>query len=253
MQPPVARRSHTINDATCAEFCTFSNLGYTGSITSALHKHGYWCEIITCEDSRLFYAGNGQQEVICFLNDPVLAEIIKPKYYSIRYWRGVDVYGPFLTHYKLIRAALIARVRQSTENKGSKVERWITGHGQGGATAQLFGYDLATRKLQAEHLVTFGAPMVGRDAWVDCFNHHYRDKARRYAYCADPVPHQPAAEKGLQQTGNLKFIDESGRINDRPDQWRRLPGEEPPQGNLEEWPGHDISVYCENLNKRQEQ
>ena len=106
---------------------------------------GFWVDQICSTDSRATIATRDKLEIWAFAGDPIILELMKPQYYSVRYWRGVDVHGAFLTHYKLIRAILFQNVRERAQDGQDVRQRWVTGHGLGGATAQLFAFDMATR------------------------------------------------------------------------------------------------------------
>ena len=148
---------------------------------------------------------------------------MKPHYYSVRFWRGVDVYGAFLTHYKLIRAVLFQSVRERAQGlTGQDVRRrWVTGHGLGGATAQLFAFDMATRGQPVDHSVTFGQPRGGREAGTLAYNHHYRNFTRRYVNHRDPICELPETQKGFLHSVGEQYIDGKGELSKRNTWWFR--------------------------------
>jgi len=182
---------------------------------------GFWCDHIFSNDSRATIATRDKLEIWAFAGDPIILELMKPHYYSVKYWRGVDVYGAFLTHYKLIRSLLFHAVRDRAEDGQDARQRWLTGHGLGGATAQLFAFDMATRGITADHVVTFGQPRVGREGWTLAYNKHYRNLTRRYVNHRDPICEMPATRKGFQHSVGEQYIDAAGKLSKRNTWWFR--------------------------------
>lgn len=218
--PPAGDRA--INDAICASLCQLLNPADGNPSYEILNEMGLWAEFISCEEARVAYCRDGGLEVIVFAADPVLVELLKPRYSTLKYWRGVDVHGAFLAHYKLMRGALIGKVRQAAEITGQRIKaRWVTGHGLGGACAQLFSYDLSSRGMSADHVVTFGQPRVGREAWRDSYDHYYRNTTRRYINQLDPVPRSPARANGFRHTVGERYINADGKISSLNTWWHR--------------------------------
>jgi len=184
---------------------------------------GFWADQIFSGDSRATIATRDKLEIWAFAGDPIILELMKPHYYSIRYWRGVDVHGAFLAHYKLIRAILFQSVRERAQGlTGQDVrQRWVTGHGLGGATAQLFAFDMATRGEPVDHVVTFGQPRVGRECWTLAYNHHYRNLTRRYVNHRDPICELPETKKGFLHSVGEQYIDAGGDLSKRNAWWFR--------------------------------
>ena len=176
---------------------------------------------ICSSDSRATIATRDKLEIWAFAGDPIILELMKPQYYSVRFWRGVDVHGALLTHYKLIRALLFHSVMKRAQDGQDARQRWVTGHGLGGATAQLFAFDLATRGEPVDHIVTFGQPRVGRECWTLAYNHHYRNFTRRYVNHRDPICELPETKKGFLHSVGGQYIDAGGDLSKRNTWWFR--------------------------------
>lgn len=87
-------------------------------------------------------------------------------------WDGDDDYG---VHHGFAEAAyglyedVLRELRRSLAESQRPI--WVVGHSLGGAIAQLVATQLVRDGLVPEQIITFGAPQVGDDDWVD----HYAD------------------------------------------------------------------------------
>lgn len=64
---------------------------------------------------------------------------------------------------------------------------YITGHSMGGAIAILAAYDLSLNGLNVKEVVTFGAPKIGNDKFVENYNILLTNKTIQFQIVFDPI------------------------------------------------------------------
>ena len=88
--------------------------------------------------------------------------------------------------------------------KNVKISVYLTGHSLGGALAQLSGVRMANEGVfdgKDISLVTYGAPKVGNEEFVECFEKiQFRQKPVRIYLPADVVPKVPPSLMGYKHT-----------------------------------------------------
>ena len=91
--------------------------------------------------------------------------------------------------------------------KGTGLEAWFTGHSLGAALATL-----ATALVPRSHLVNFGSPRVGSDAFAQQFDGR---SVKRYVGCCDLVTRLPPAFLEYAHVAGMIYIDRHGKLNPR--------------------------------------
>lgn len=131
------------------------------------------------------------------------------------------VHRGFLGAYKAVQKDVLTAVESLRTN--SKQTIWITGHSLGGALAVLAAADFHQKGINFRGLYTFGQPMVGAPGFTKKLGNKVGKKHFRFVNNADVVPRVPPPHTfKYEHSGQMMFIEDSGRIVRNPGFWTKL-------------------------------
>lgn len=97
--------------------------------------------------------------------------------------------------------AQVTRALRQLVKENPKRKIYFVGHSLGGAMAEISAKSLADQYPKTAKriagVVTFGAPKIGNQAYVDSYNTQLKNKTIRVRNKYDPVPSMPPASKGM--------------------------------------------------------
>lgn len=110
---------------------------------------------------------------------------------------------------------LYSMVRNRLYSVGHRKPLYITGHSLGGAMAVICAMRFSEPCIKFAGLYTFGQPRVFKNGSAQKFGRVVKGKYFRYENNNDAVPHLPPWFLNYKHTGNLRYIDVSGRVHNR--------------------------------------
>ncbi len=123
--------------------------------------------------------------------------------FMFKSWQGESrVHGGFRTAWFAVRDAVSSAVAELEP----QLPLYVTGHSLGGALAVLATYDLPDDELAACY--TFGCPRVGD---ID-FNASRKTPTYQVINACDLVPRVPFSLQNFMHTGDIRYLDYSGRL-----------------------------------------
>ena len=122
--------------------------------------------------------------------------------------KNVQIEAGFYKAYNYVKSDIMNNLQKLTL-KYSTNNLFITGHSLGAAMATILAYDILTlsHNYSITHLITFGSPRVGNQAFVENFRLYSVDSYRITHYY-DIVPHVPEEMFGYLHISNEIWYDE---------------------------------------------
>ena len=114
------------------------------------------------------------------------------------------------------------RALHATNGRRPAQSLWFTGHSLGGALAMLAVSRFIEEDYPVDGLYTFGQPRTGDRNFARNFNLEFQQRAFRFVNNNDPVTRIPPRSWQYSHTGSLRYITESGAIEDDIGFWNRF-------------------------------
>lgn len=187
---------------TCA---ILSNLAYQDKLEFRNYKHKF---ITDSETDTQVHVLSSKYTVIVVFRGTESAQDAKQ---DLKSAKSDNVHVGFSQCLLSVRAELmIALYAAKFQNK--KV--YFTGHSLGGSLAILAA---AVLPVKPYRIITFGAPMVGNEAFKELYKYH--DITYRYENKLDPIPRLPSDKLGYIPVGSLCWISLRGKILHKKPWW----------------------------------
>ena len=100
----------------------------------------------------------------------------------------------------------------------------LTGHSLGGALAVLTAARFAStrRASELDAIFTFGQPRAGDHDFARRFDHEFKNRTFRYVNRYDLIARLPPRLLGYHHAGQLRYLDENGRLHENLSLWQQL-------------------------------
>lgn len=162
------------------------------------------------------------------------------------------VHRGFLHAFELVKDDAFNAI-QRLRDKSNPQSVWFTGHSLGAALAVVAFAHLLVDRQTVNGLYNFGQPRVGNDAFADEFQRRFHGQHFRFVNNNDSVTHVPPRAFGYSHTGELRYIDSSGEIQEDMGFWNRFLDRV--TGRMEDFlePGtdglkdHSMSLYVQHI------
>ena len=132
-----------------------------------------------------------------------------------------EVHRGFLHAFDLVQDDAFAAIEQ-WRGKDNPQSLWCTGHSLGAALAVVAVAKLLVDGQTVNGLYNFGQPRVGDDVFAAEFNRHFGERHFRFVNNNDAVTRVPPRDFGYSHTGQLRYIDASGEIQQDIGFWHRF-------------------------------
>jgi len=128
------------------------------------------------------------------------------------YEDGVTYHHGFFIYAGLLLDDVLKATEGACAPGGQKL--WLTGHSLGGAAAELLAFWLARRGCDVEGVMTFGAPLPGRDDLQYAYNRLLGDVTHHFIHEQDPVGCLPLGLDWAQLGHQHSFSNSGMRLDD---------------------------------------
>lgn len=165
-----------------------------------------------------------------------------------------EVHRGFLNAYQLVKDDMYGAIQRLRDNNNPQT-LWFTGHSLGAALAVVAVADLLADGQNVNGLYNFGQPRVGSDEFGAEFNRRFHAQQFRFVNNNDAVTRVPPRAFGYSHTGELRYIDSAGEIQQDIGFWDKFL--ERVTGRMEDFfkPGtdglkdHSMSRYVAHIEK----
>ena len=163
-----------------------------------------------------------------------------------------EVHRGFLHAFELVKDDVFNAI-QRLRDKNHPQSLWCTGHSLGAALAVVAAAHLLVEDQTVNGLYNFGQPRVGDDRFAREFNRRLPGRHFRFVNNNDSVTRVPPRAFGYGHTGELRYIDSAGHIQEDTGFWHRFLDRV--TGRIEDFlkPGtdglkdHSMSLYVHHI------
>jgi triacylglycerol lipase len=203
-----------------------ANIAYQEKSTIELELAGLGLEnfrFLSNDDTEGFVAGNDEIIVVSFrgtepthlqdlFTDAQLHKVAGPL---------GDIHRGFLHGFDIVSEDTYATI-QAFRNQDKPQSLWFTGHSLGAALAAVAVSHLLAKDQNVSGLYTFGQPRVGSVEFARAFNEKFKSRHFRFVNNNDAVTRVPPRELNYSHTGELRYIDSDGVIQDDIGMWQKF-------------------------------
>ena len=130
-----------------------------------------------------------------------------------------DVHRGFLRAFKLVKDDMYNAIERYRD-KDNPQSLWLTGHSLGAALAVVATAHLLADEQTVDGLYNFGQPRVGDDTFAEEFQRLFQGQYFRFVNNNDAVTRVPPRAFGYSHTGELRYIESSGEIQEDMGFWK---------------------------------
>jgi len=213
-------------------------------------------EFLSKDDTEGFVAANERIIVVAFRGTEAthLQDILS----DVRIHKVAGPFGVmhrgFLRGFELVKDDMFAAIGRF-RNADRPQSLWCTGHSLGAALAVVAVATLLENGQTVDGLYNFGQPRVGDQVFADEFNRRFAGRHFRFVNNNDTVTRVPPREFGYRHTGELRYIDTEGAIQNDIHFWQLFLDRV--KGRIEDFlkPGtdgvkdHSMRLYVEHIEK----
>ena len=127
----------------------------------------------------------------------------------------------FLRAFDLVKEDMLKTITEFRDKENPQ-SLWCTGHSLGAALAVVAVAHLLKEGHSVDGLYNFGQPRVGDDDFAEEFGRTFGKRHFRFVNNNDAVTRVPPRSFGYSHTGELRYIDTSGQIEEDMGSWYRF-------------------------------